>query len=99
MAQSSELVLAASRSQGKKGQHIVLLVEPSTTGLRVLWMLKGVGALGGPPTLMRDGLTRPFETLTPGEERFVPRHKLPVAKLRKGYEHDEHGEHEFSECF
>lgn len=83
VAQSGDLVLAASRSKGAKGAHLIFVFTTTGDGLRVLWSMGGQGQLAEAPVLTRDGLTRPFVSPQFNDQRFTPFHKLPTPKPPK----------------
>lgn len=78
VAQSGDLVLGASQDKTKKGSHAVVVFAPGSGGsLDLRWSLFGLGALGGAPTLTRDGLTRPFQSEDFLAQRYMPTRSLP----------------------
>jgi hypothetical protein len=83
VAQSGELLLAASRGKGNKGKHFLIVFNTEGDRLWVSWTLGGHGELGQAPALTQDGLTRPFTSAQFNEQRFVPYHELPRPKPRK----------------
>lgn len=93
VAQSGDLVLAASRSKGAKGAHLIFSFSAAQDGLRVLWSLGGQGQLAQAPMLTRDGLTRAFVSPQFDNKRFIPAHELPTPKppkKGKGPKKDDH---------
>jgi hypothetical protein len=84
VAQSGDLMLAASRGKSAKGAHLIVLFTTTENGLFVRWMKGGKGQLASAPALSNNGLTRDLVAPTPKEPRFLPTHELPKSKFPKG---------------